>query len=105
MALYFISGVWKNSNGVITHLNLHKTINNGQSFDAGVKTAENKVIALIALGNIIRTLRWSYPAWSPEQDVRIINVGTSKYLRSVKDGVPTNNLDNLIIMDQLTEFS
>ena len=93
MVDYFITGVWKDSNGNITDVFLQENSNNG--FKKGIKSSEKSVIQLINNGNSIKTLIWNYPVWKPKAEVIVIQ----NYLRTKPNGSEKDNLDNLIDMN------
>ncbi|MCX2575070.1 DUF3892 domain-containing protein [Pedobacter sandarakinus] len=96
-AHYFITGVWKDTAGNITNLYIHN-VNEGDSFDIGVKKSKYDVIALIEKGYIFYTITWGYPTWKLGAKVEVISRNSIKYLRSNADSTSKDNLDNLISM-------
>jgi len=93
MTDYFITGVWKDKNGNITDVYLHKNGENG--FEKGIKTPENSVILLIKQGKSIKTLIWNYPTWKQKAEIIVVQ----DYLRTKPNGTEKDNLDNLIDMN------
>jgi hypothetical protein len=90
---YFITGVWKDKNGNITDVFLHK---NGESgFEKGIKAPEKSVIELINKGKSIKTLVWNYPSWKQKAEVIVVQ----NYLRTKPNSTEKDNLDNLIDMN------
>jgi hypothetical protein len=98
MANYYISGVWKNSEKVITHVALHLV--NANTFNRATKTTEAEAIALIQNGHKMNTVTWSYlhASWKIGAEVLIVHEGGKKYLRTKGDSTVRDNLDNLIDM-------
>lgn len=96
-ANYVISGVWKDSNDNITHVMLH-SVNDGDTWNMGVKTSEASAINLIKGGNIIRTIVWEYPGWFMKSKVTYVVRNGYEYLRSDANATTKDNLDNLISM-------
>lgn len=93
MVDYFITGVWKDTNGNITDVFLHE---NGESgFKKGAKASEKFVIQLINKGKSIKTLIWNYPEWKQKAEVIVVQ----DYLRTKPNGSEKDNLDNLIDMN------
>lgn len=97
-ANFFISGVWKNSTGNITHVHLHK-VNENNSFDIGKKVSESEVIKLLKLKNTIMTIIWQYPNWTLGASVEVVQSQFGEYLRTNRDKTAKDNLDNLIKME------
>ncbi|GAA4456493.1 hypothetical protein GCM10023092_21800 [Rurimicrobium arvi] len=97
---YYISGVWKDSSQVITHVMLHPvTDNNG--FHRGEKTIESEVIKLIKQGNIIKTITWGYPGWNIGAKVGAVTISGREYLKTDANATVKDNLDNSISMTQI----
>jgi len=95
---YLISGVWKNSKDVITHVFLHE-MSSDSTFKKGIKTLEADVIKLINNSKkVIFTITWDYPDWNWGAPVDVVN---SSYLRTDRNKTAKDNLDNLIKMDSL----
>lgn len=94
---YFISGVWKDSEGRITHVMLHKAFNNG-NFLMGDKKKEKEVINLLKLKNKICVIVWNYPGWTREAKVEYVKDGNIEFLRTNRNKTQKDNLDNLILM-------
>lgn len=100
MAKYRISGVWKDSQGVITHYGFHTVTSDGIS--RVVKKSKTTAIQLLdTSGNSATTWIWNYKTsyWSIGEDVEIVNGSNGKYLRSNPDNKETNNLGHLIDYD------
>jgi len=103
MAIYRISGVWKDSNGVITHYAFH-TVKESSISTASKKTKEEAIRLLESFGNSATTWIWNYNTsrWKIGEDVAVVNSSNGKYLRSDPDRTETNNLDHLIDFDWVT---
>jgi hypothetical protein len=100
MALFRISGVWKNSNNVITHYAFHTV--NDTTVDRAVKRNKAEAIKLLEeRGNSATTWVWSYnqAKWNIGEHVEVINGSNGKYLRSNPDNQFTDNLQHLIDYD------
>ena len=100
MTEYRISGVWKDSNDIITHYAFHevtsKTVSRAQ------KKSKSDAIALLKKsGNIASTWLWNYKAskWEIGEKVTVIDDLKGKYLRSNPDNKLTDNLAHLIDFD------
>lgn len=100
MALYRISGVWKNVDNVITHYAFHTV--NGSSASRAVKTTKVEAIRLLEVGgNSATTWTWNYKTsgWSIGENVEVVNGVNGKYLRSNPNDKTTDNLGHLIDYD------
>lgn len=105
MANYAISGVWKNSDGVITHyaIHVHNIINN--TIGLATKTAKPQAVTLLDTpGNSGITILWNYNNHSWDEGTRIDVVGNypNKYLRTYHDGTVRDNLAHLINYGMIT---
>jgi hypothetical protein len=100
MAEYRISGVWKNTNNVITHYAFH-TVNANSTSRANKTTKAEAIQLLETLGNIAYTWVWNYKTanWGIGEQVQVINGINGKYLRSNPDNQLTDNLSHLIDFD------
>ncbi|MBK9507482.1 MAG: DUF3892 domain-containing protein [Bacteroidetes bacterium] len=100
MALYRISGVWKNSNNVITHYAFH-TVNSGHVTRAEKVTKANAIAKLEAYGSSATTYIWNYSraGWDIGENVQVVDGHFGKYLRSNPDKQITDNLGHLIDYD------
>lgn len=99
MAEYRISGVWKNSKGVITHYAFHDKSSNGVS--RARKVSKFDAIILIENGNKAKTMTWDYKRvgmFVQENIVVVDNPKGNKFLRSTPDNHVGDNLENLIDM-------
>lgn len=102
MAEYRISGVWKNSDNVITHYAFHTV--NERTVSRAVKKTKAEGIALVEkLGNKVFTWVWNYSSakWNIGEQVTVVNGSNGKYLRSNPDNQLTDNLSHLIDFDWL----
>jgi hypothetical protein len=100
MAEYRISGVWKNTNNVITSYAFH-TVGN-TSVSRASKVSKTEAIRLLEInGNTAKTWLWDYKAakWQNGASVEVVNGTNGKYLRSDKDNKITDNLGHLIDFD------
>jgi hypothetical protein len=100
MAVYRISGVWKDPNNVITHYAFH-TVGNGSTSRAEKKSKVQAVAILETYGNSATTWVWSYTLarWTVGETVQVVNGANGKYLRSNPDNKLTDNLGHLIDFD------
>lgn len=100
MAKYRISGVWKNTNNVITDYAFHAV--GETSISRAIKKTKAQAIALLEInGNSAVTWIWDYSseAWKIGETVQVINGSNGKYLRSNPDNKLTDNLAHLIDFD------
>jgi len=104
MTQYRISGVWKDSNNVITHYAFH-TVTENYTTRATKKTKAQAIALLETFGNNATTWIWNYKTcnWSIGENVEVIDGPDGKYLRSNKDDKITNNLAHLIDYDWIAQ--
>jgi hypothetical protein len=95
---YFISGVWKDNTGNITHVMLHE-VNEKNEYVLGVKTPVSTVISLINKNYSVITITWNYPSWKRGAKVIVVNEKGIEYLRTVANSTEKDNLDNSIPMN------
>lgn len=97
MAVYRISGIWKDDQGVITHYAFHKKTDTGWTRAEKLSKPE-AVRRLNISGNIAYTWLWNYSYcwWEDGEEVEVVN---NEFLRSNPDKKETNNLAHLIDYD------
>jgi len=103
MANYRISGIWKDSNNVITHYAFHKVTEKGVTRAA--KTSKAEAITLLeTAGNNATTWMWNYKNafWTIGEHVTVVDGAKGKYLRSDPDNQLTDNLAHLINFDWIS---
>ncbi len=100
MGTYRISGIWKNSDNVITHYAFH-TVGEKSISRASKKTKTYAVSLLEIIGNTATTWIWNYTSggWDIGETVKVVNGSNGKYLRSNPDNKLTDNLAHLIDFD------
>ena len=100
MAEFRISGIWKNSQDVITHYAVH-TVSDSSVTRAEKMTKVQAITLLETRGNSATTWIWNYTRekWLIGEKVEVINGSTGKYLRSNHDNKVSNNLAHLIDFD------
>lgn len=100
MALYRISGVWKNTDNVITHYAFH-TVGETSISRAVKKTKVDAIKLLETGGNTATTWLWNYniSGWNVGESVEVVNGTDGKYLRSNPNDKKTDNLGHLIDFD------
>jgi hypothetical protein len=103
MAKYKISGVWKDSNNVITHYAFH-TITKEGIFRSIRKSKAQAVALLDNNTNSAITWVWNYDQsnWEDGEVVTVVNDLSGKYLRSNQDNTLTDNLGHLINYNWIT---
>jgi hypothetical protein len=94
---YFISGVWKDTSGKITHVMLH-SVNEENNYSNGYKTSEANAIRIIKSDKQIMTITWAYPGWKKGAIVTVVSENGKEYLRTVPNATEKDNLDNSIPM-------
>lgn len=102
MAEYRISGIWKDSNNVITHYAVHlrtRNVNNdGYVIAPAVKMTKAAAVALLQnQQNNAKTYLWNYTSagWSAGGDIHVVNANPP-FLRTNHDGTLKDNLLHLI---------
>lgn len=100
MSQYFISGVWKNKQGDITHVLLHAFNNNVLA--KGKRFMEKDVITLIKSGHEVTTIKWNYTVgtWMPGEKVVVVKL-LHEFLQTVPDSTIQDKLDNMIRMEAM----
>ena len=100
MTEFRISGVWKNTDNVITHYAFH-TIEETSISRSVKKTKVDAIKLLETSGNSATTWIWSYnsPGWSIGENVEVVHGSDGKYLRSNPNDKKTDNLGHLIDFD------
>lgn len=100
MAEYKISGVWINSESIITHYAFHTVSTIG--IYRAKKIAKSEAIKLLEIkGNTAVTWIWNYKRmyWENGENVEVVNGPDGKYLRSNPNDQTTDNLRHLINFD------
>lgn len=103
MAEFRISGIWKDTNGVITDYAFHTVTDNGAT--RATKKSKAQAIALLETnGNSAVTWLWNYSSagWKIGETVLVVNGSNGKYLRSNPDNKLTDNLGHLIDFDWIS---
>lgn len=103
MTKFKISGVWKDSNNVITHYAFHTV--NDKNISRATKTSKTQAIKLLETsGNTAITWIWNYKkaCWENGEIVQVVNGINEKYLRSNPDNKLTDNLGHLIDYDWIS---
>jgi|WetSurMetagenome_2_1015567.scaffolds.fasta_scaffold975524_1 hypothetical protein len=103
MTEFRISGVWKNSDDVITHYAFHTVYKDGVG--KAKKLAKAQAISILEIrGNTATTWMWNYKSsfWTIGENVTVVGSGNDKYLRSNPDDKTANNLEHLIDYDWIS---
>ncbi|UFH34553.1 DUF3892 domain-containing protein [Flavobacterium acetivorans] len=102
MSEYRISGIWKNSQEVITHYAVHtRTRNqtgNGYEISRAIKMTKADAVTLLQNpANSAKTFLWNYARaqWVAGEDIHVVN-GNPPFLRTTRDGTLKDNLLHLI---------
>ena len=99
MAVYRISGIWKDLGGAITHYSFHVADAKANTFGSLFKLSKAEAIAkLETAGNSATTLIWDYSraTWKIGEGVTVVGSGSDRYLRSNPDNKLTDNSGHLI---------
>lgn len=102
MSAYRISGVWKDSNNVITHYAFHLV---GSNTERATKKSKSDAIRLVeASNNTVMTWTWNYnnAFWQIGEKVKVVHGRNGKYLRTESDNELKDNLAHLIDFGWLT---
>ncbi|MCD0456327.1 DUF3892 domain-containing protein [Chryseobacterium sp. LC2016-27] len=106
MANYTISGIWKDTNGVITHYAVHEFDDGTNTAELATKMSKAAAIQLLErpLNNAI-TMLWNYSdeGWKRGTDVNVVGTGANKYLRTTQDNTVRDNLAHLINYGFITD--
>ena len=97
---YIITGVWKNSNNVITHYAFHRV--DGNRISRAIKTSKVAAIELLEAKDVSATTWvWSYQEakWRKGEAVEVVRGSHGNYLRTDSDEEKTDNLGHLIAFD------
>ncbi len=99
MGTFKISGIWKNSEGTITHYAFH-TVNATGTTRATKKSKSDAIALLEKSENTAKTWVWNYSLAKFVDGKNVEVVGSNpKYLRSDPDNKLTDNLEHLIDYD------
>lgn len=100
MSKYYVTGIWKTSNGIITHILVNTPAENGALNPNKKWTVQEGVDFLSRSGNQLSSATWNYnrATWQEGEQIRVVD---NRFLRTVRDNRTNDNLDNLIPMHQL----
>jgi hypothetical protein len=94
MAVFRISGIWKDDS-VITHYAIHEVLPNNGGITRSKKYTKTQAVALLSTaGNSATTWLWNYKNafWQVGETVSVV---AGSYLRSNHDGQVSDNLGHL----------
>lgn len=99
---YFVSGVWKTKNNVVSLL-VHK--NTEEGFTNGLKMSVKDVILLIREGFNIHAIRWNYDSglWNSFAPLEVIKLSEDFDSLQLKHLYTYQKLENLIDMSRLID--
>lgn len=98
MAKFKISGIWKGSDGVISHYAIHEVLSE-KSISRSRKTAKADAVKLLSnTANEAVTWLWNYKTsfWTDGTKVEVV---AGQFLRTVHDNKVVDNLAHLINYD------
>lgn len=104
MGEYRISGIWKNSDGVITHYAMH--VKSSDGYTRASKTTKPEAIKIVENNNNnVSTWLWNYKlvSWQIGEKVIVSTRNDQKYLRTEPDDSVRDNLQHLIDFDWIKE--
>ena len=101
MASYFISGIWKDESGRISHLVRH--VRTSKGWTTGEKVEVSWIISAVEAGDAVTTIRWGYNDgnWYVGARVKVQMNGTRKELTTVSGTALRDMLENLPPMNQV----
>lgn len=102
MALFRISGIWTDSNKLITHYGFHTVDVEKNTATRLEKISKAEAILLLGIKeNRATTWIWDYnvSAWIVGEEVELVTTSEGSYLRSNAERNETNNLAHLIDYD------
>lgn len=109
MVNYTISGIWKDTNGVITHYAVHEFDDDDNTISLATKMSKSAAVKLLEQSqNKVITMLWNYTdeGWKRGTDIIVVGTGNDKYLRTTQDSTVRDNLAHLINYGMITkEFS
>jgi hypothetical protein len=105
MATFYISGIWKDTKGVIYGYAVHEKSSNGVT--RATKYTKQNAIALVEnSSNQVYTRVWDYRRadFITGEKVSVVGTYPNKYLRSNPDDTVTDNLGHLIDFDWIASL-
>ncbi len=101
MADYRITGIWKNSEGVITHYAMHKRKKKADDKNFTLykakKVSKDDAVRLLLNGNTAKTYMWNYEDCRFDAGAKVEVVeGKPLFLKSDPDSTEDDNLLHLI---------
>ncbi|HWB27613.1 MAG TPA: DUF3892 domain-containing protein [Chitinophagaceae bacterium] len=102
MARLYVTGVWKNAQGVITHVMTNTPVTSGVLRPNSKLSVQQAVQFISVTGNEMFTAEWNYHSGTWKQGQKIVIVHEHhNYIRTTADNTVNDNLDNLLPMEQL----
>lgn len=100
MAIYYVTGIWKDGNSVITHINAHEVDNT--TVNKARKLSVVEVLSALKFHEFY-TAKWGYAEakWFKGAKIHTVNEKGQVYLRSNHDIRVSDNLDNMLPMGNL----
>lgn len=101
MADYRITGIWTNSEGVITHYAMHlrkkKIGKENFTLYKAEKVAKDDAVKLLLNGNTAKTYMWNYKTGRFDEGAKVeVIEGKPLFLRTDRDSTEKDNLSHLI---------
>ena len=98
MAQYYVTGVWKDNQGEITHVLLHSLT--GNDLNSGEKITGSDAIALIKSGHTLHTLRWNYATatWTPGSRIVVVKL-LEEFLKTIPGTPLYEQIESMIRME------
>jgi hypothetical protein len=97
MATYYVSGVWKDARGFVTHLFLHS--GDDTHLFEGKRVRIDAAVKLISQGHNLMTVKWDYQS-AKWVDGALVEISDRRNgimnLKTQKDSVLSESLDNMI---------
>ncbi|WP_390882555.1 DUF3892 domain-containing protein [Chryseobacterium paludis] len=104
MSIFYVTAVrYSSDHSHISHVLVHSPENVGGRLTKGIILSKEQVITNIGQGHIYTTAIHSYrdQCWKYGAKIGIVSVGFNRYLRTDRDSTSTDNLENLLLIDEL----
>lgn len=103
MADFYITAIkFSNDNTHISQVLIHKPHGEGRMYKGEIYT-KNQVVRLLEQGYKVETANYNYKKgnWIIGANVGIVSVDSKKYLRTDPDSIESDNLGNLLLIDEI----
>ncbi|MEC4036914.1 DUF3892 domain-containing protein [Myroides odoratimimus] len=103
MKHFYITAIkYSNDYTHISQVLIHSSNEKGR-LNKGKICNKNQIIELLEKGSIIETANYDYEDgyWKIGANVGIVTVDSKKYLRSDPDSIESDNLGNLLLIDEI----